>query len=131
MTPKQLLRIVRRLPASTPIADTIKPPARYKTHKEHWIGWLSEYDGPGFYGRKNPNRDARYIWNHIQNVGMLIWLAEAVGVSPPDVARAYTHSLPDGRHAFTVARQCKAARRAVPWLMVEGAMQRGGKAQPS
>lgn len=116
MTPKQLLRIVRRLPASTPVADTIKPPARYKTHKDHWIGWLSEYDGPGFYGRKNPDRDARYIWNHIQNVGMLVWLAEATGtiLYAHALRRAAAYDLMPG----APSARCAAVRNLLPWSQV-------------
>jgi hypothetical protein len=23
----------------------------FASHKDHWIGWLEEYDGPGYYDR--------------------------------------------------------------------------------
>jgi hypothetical protein len=53
----------------------------YKSQKEHWLGWLSEYDGPGFYGRKtNGSRSAEYAYNHIVCPPMVLWLAEASGV---------------------------------------------------
>jgi hypothetical protein len=53
----------------------------YKSQKEHLLGWLSEYDGPGFYNRKTwEGRSAKYIYNHIGCPPMLFWLAEAAGV---------------------------------------------------
>jgi hypothetical protein len=26
--------------------------AWYRTQKEHWLGWLREYNGPGYYSRQ-------------------------------------------------------------------------------
>jgi hypothetical protein len=60
-TPRQLLAKVRKLPVSTRFADTIQPPASYASHKDHWIGWLSEYDGPGYYGRIYEGRTAANV----------------------------------------------------------------------
>lgn len=110
-TPQDLLRVVRRLPASVPIADAIK---HRHAHKEHWTGWLAEYDGPGYYGRANHNRDARYVYNHINAPAMLIWLAEASGVDTALVREAVkaTRDLP-------YARQAAAVRRVIPWHVVE------------
>jgi hypothetical protein len=33
----------------------------YHSKKEHWLAWLSEYRGPGAYGRKNGNRTAEFV----------------------------------------------------------------------
>jgi hypothetical protein len=77
MTPAALLRIVRRLPASTAIADRV--PAR-TPHKQHWIGWLAEYNSGGAYGRKHHDRTAEYAYNHLNSPGMLIWINEAAGI---------------------------------------------------
>lgn len=33
----------------------------YATHKDHWVQWLEEYDGPGYYGRSNWDRDAQFV----------------------------------------------------------------------
>ena len=32
--------------------------------KGRWLRWLCEYDGPGFYGRQNPQRSAEFVYNH-------------------------------------------------------------------
>jgi hypothetical protein len=53
----------------------------YRSQKEHWLGWLSEYDGPGYYGRKNPDRSAEFVYNHINCAPMVLWLGEASGIS--------------------------------------------------
>ncbi len=52
----------------------------YGSQKEHWIGWLEEYNGAGYYNRKDNNRDAKYIFNHINCPPMLLWLCEVSGV---------------------------------------------------
>lgn len=63
MTPKGLARKIARLQARPPItvsyeralaATRVWSPERvwYTSQKEHWLGWLSEYDGPGAYDRK-------------------------------------------------------------------------------
>lgn len=54
----------------------------YWTQKEHWLGWLGAYYGPGYYNRKDSSRrDAEFAYNHIVEVKMLLWLATASGVS--------------------------------------------------
>ncbi len=54
----------------------------YTSQKEHWIGWLSEYNGPGFYGRKaTAGRSAEFVYRHVVCPPMLLWLAEATGVN--------------------------------------------------
>ena len=54
----------------------------YRTQKEHWLGWLSEYGGPGYYGRSDSNRSAEFLYNHINCAPMILWLAEASTVRP-------------------------------------------------
>ena len=91
--------------------------AWYRSQKEHWLGWLAEYSGPGAYGRSSQTpRDARHAYNHIQCAPMLFWLAEALGVEEPRLDVAFT--------AVTEidvkgAPQCAALRRALPWDTVE------------
>lgn len=91
--------------------------AWYSSQKEHWMGWLREYDGPGAYGRAtHSGRDARYIYNHIQCAPMLFWLAEAVGVPDAQLDAAFkavVESKPRG------ASQCGALRKVIPWDEIE------------
>jgi hypothetical protein len=61
----------------------------YHTEKEHWLGWLSEYDGPGAYGRTgDQHRDARFAYNHIVNPYMLMYPIEAIPMRPELVEAA-------------------------------------------
>jgi hypothetical protein len=41
----ELLTAIKTLPNRTSLLP--------KSYKEQWLGWLSEYEIPGFYGRKN------------------------------------------------------------------------------
>jgi hypothetical protein len=62
---------------------------RYETQKEHWIGWLFHRNSAGAYGRKPySGRDARFVYNHVVNPGLLLYLAEARGVDSQMVRRA-------------------------------------------
>ena len=83
---RKLLAAIRRLPADKP-RET--PGKWYLTQHEHWIGWLSQYDGPGAYGRDpTVRRDAKFAYNHIVEPEMLLYLAAAGGVDKRKVAMA-------------------------------------------
>ncbi len=56
--------------------------------KEHWQERLKAYTGEGAYTRKNWDRDARFIYNHINCPDMLIWLGDAAGVQKSLVNKA-------------------------------------------
>jgi hypothetical protein len=91
MTPRGLRRKLQLLKDRPPITTAFEQAltkqgawssekVRYKSQKDHWLGWLSEYDGPGFYGRKTGSRTAEYAYNHIVCPPMVLWLSEASGV---------------------------------------------------
>jgi hypothetical protein len=80
-TIQELLRAVRRLPAEMPLSDRLSK-GGYDTHRDHWIGWLEGYDGPGFYGRSNSDVDARTVYQRLNNGRMIVWLNEAAGERP-------------------------------------------------
>jgi hypothetical protein len=82
-----MLRAVRRLSATMPESDRLDK-GGYQTHKDHWIGWLSEYDGPGYYGRSDWNVDARTVYQRLNNGRMIVWLNEAAGERPALVRTA-------------------------------------------
>lgn len=112
----QLLKAIRALPADDPVVD---PRKWYTTQKQHWIGWLSEYGGPGAYGRRTDiARNARYAYNHIVEPKMLLWLIAAAEVDPKLVADA-NRACSAGR---SLAQQSAMIRRAVPWEIVEMAL---------
>jgi len=90
----------------------------YKSQKEHWVGWLKDYDGPGYYKRKtHAGRDARYIYNHIMCSPMLLYLPEALGVSRVLVKKAFYAVLKSKEPGM--AKQCGVIRRIIPFEMVE------------
>ena len=64
MTPKQLRAKIRKLPVWD--YDTRGTWGTwYRSQEEHWRGWLADYDGPGYYNRKDCNRSAEFVYNHI------------------------------------------------------------------
>ncbi|WP_349630174.1 very short patch repair endonuclease [Bradyrhizobium manausense] len=107
MTPNQLARLIKKLDPHLPISDSFEtemPGGRaeqkrawYSSQRQHWLGWLTEYKGPGAYDRKEPGgRDAEFVYNHIVNPKMLIWLAEAVGAPRGRLLRAKKAALSAG-----------------------------------
>jgi hypothetical protein len=94
----------------------------YTSQKEHWLGWLSEYDGPGAYDRKKwKGRSAEFVYNHIGCPPMLLWLAEAAGVSKTKILAAKRAALRAGRNRAT---HCAVLRRAIAWPVVDERLQR-------
>lgn len=126
MNARQLRRKIKRLEADTPQHKHLEQAlqegagfgnAWYGSQKEHWLGWLAEYDGPGAYGRQlGKPRDARYIYNHIQCAPMLFWLAEAVETPTDTLDETYKAvvAAPEKN-----ASQCAALRKVVPWDDIE------------
>jgi hypothetical protein len=113
MTVNELRKRISRLPADKPQRAAGK---WYSTQKEHWLGWLGEYDGPGAYGRVvGQQRDAKFTYNHIVEWKTLTWLAEASGVDPKLVRRARRVA------NTTKAKQSGAAavRRLIPRTVIE------------
>jgi hypothetical protein len=113
---EQFLAAIRRLPSDPP---SLYPGKWYQTQKEHWIGWLSEYHSPGAYDRTpDPARDARYVYNHIVEPAMLLWLIDAAGVDRQLVSQA-KH---DASQAKSMMQQSAIIRRIVPWAVVARAL---------
>lgn len=122
MYAKALRRRIKRLEASTPLHKALERELRegvgfnnawYRSQKEHWLGWLAEYDGAGAYGRKvHKGKDARFIYNHIQCAPMLFWLAEAVGVDGSRLNETYTRVI---EAPSKNASQCGALRKVISW----------------
>lgn len=113
---RQLIVAIRKLPSDKPAHH---PGKWYRTQKQHWLGWLSEYDGPGYYGRKpGMNRDARFAYNHIVEPKMLNWLMSAAAVDVSLVRRA--RAAASGK--ASMAGRSAAIRRHVPWEAVVAAL---------
>jgi len=90
----------------------------YKSQKEHWLRWLKDYDGPGFYKRKtHSGRDAKYIYNHIMCSPMLLYLPEALGVSTNLIKKAFDAVIRSNE--AKMAKQCSLIRSIIPFCLVE------------
>jgi hypothetical protein len=125
---KGLARKIGKLPIVAPITASYeqaliargiwdKRRVWYRSQKEHWIGWLSQYDGPGAYNRKTwKGRSAEFTYNHVRCPPMLLWLAEATGVPKKDVLAAKRSAL---KASQNLGGQSAALRRAIPWAIVE------------
>jgi hypothetical protein len=118
-TVQRLIKTIRALPPDRP---RIRPGIWYKTQKQHWLGWLREYHGPGAYGRVpgQPRRDARFVYNHIVNPQMLLWLISSAGVGRASVSSARRAA----RNAGALNQQAAAIRRHVPWEILMAALIR-------
>ena len=90
----------------------------YATQYEHWLRWLKEQNGPGYYVRKDWDRSAAFVYNHIVNPQMLIYLAEASGLPRVLVRRAADLAL----RAKTMPGMSAQVRKEIPWSKIEGAL---------
>jgi hypothetical protein len=131
MTPKQLANKIRKLRPHVPLTSEFERFLRgdesnrvwYTSRKEHWLGWLREYDGPGAYNRQNADRSAEFIYNHIVCPPMVLWLWEASGVPKSKVAEAQRAALSSSPR---LQSQSAAIRRIIPWEMIEARLDKMG-----
>jgi hypothetical protein len=112
---KKLPRAVRRLPATAPLSDKLSK-GGYETHQDHWIGWLKEYDGPGYYGRSDWSVDARAVYQRLANGRMIVWLSEAAGEEPKRIRAAITAMKRRGNGRKQT--EAKIVRSHLPWEQV-------------
>src|SRR5689334_23136726 len=81
LTRIELLKLIRRFPDAAPITDRWWS-TDHHPNKKHWLDWLEEYGGAGYYNRRRPSaqRGAMFIYNHLHCPPMLSWLAEQAQV---------------------------------------------------
>lgn len=134
-SPQQLRRAIARLSPKSPITDRFSAQWRrlgkkggrqqeqkvvwYKTQHEHWLGWLRAYDGPGAYRRMDWNRTAEFVYNHIVNPQMLVYLAEASGVDRMLITKATRRALAG---KSTMSSMSGAIRGVLTWSVIEAAL---------
>lgn len=112
----KFMRAIRALPSDEPVVTKGK---WYLTQKQHWLGWLSEYGGPGAYERLlGTKRDARYAYNHIVEPRMLLWLIGSAGVQPSKVLAARKAA----QAAQSMGSKSAAIRRIVTWENLQAAL---------
>lgn len=96
----------------------------YESQKEHWIGWLLDYQSPGAYERRETGvRDAKQIYNRVVCPDLLLYLAQGSGVSPKLLTRAKRSA---GMAGSTQMAQAAAVRRVIPWSTVLKALRSSG-----
>jgi len=126
MDAKGLRAVIQKLPNHGKYSQKLEAHKRlainripwYKSQKEHWLGWLKEYDGPGFYNRKtHSGRDAKYIYNHIMCSPMLLYLPEALGVSIELIKKAHDEVIKTNDPKM--ARQCGIIRSIMPFELLK------------
>ena len=129
MTTQDLLEAVSRFPLQTTFSERLsgllsaqKPTDESGTDprptmKDSLLGWLSDYEKPGYYKRMNPGRSAKFMYNHLQSAPSIIYLAEAAGISEELLARAVQAA--SDPLLRTCASQCGAVRKLIPWCAVE------------
>lgn len=106
------IRQVKRLPSDAPVEGRQPGFNNYSTQKEHWLGWLDSNSVTGTYTRKSvAGRDAKYVYNHIMEPKMLIWIITAAGVSEDIVESAVLAA----DSATSMAGKSAAIRKNVPW----------------
>ena len=119
----EFIRVIKRLPEDEPVDA---PRKWYKTQKEHWLGWLGEYEGPGAYGRKvGVKRDARFAYNHVVCPELLMYLICAIPLGQDHIEaakKAYDRGLSE-------MEKSGAIRKIVPWSEIYQAIW--GNRKPS
>jgi hypothetical protein len=106
---QQFIRAIKKL---SPDKRQNYPGKWYKSQKEHWLGWLSQYDGPGAYSRRaSTRRNAKLAYNRIVEYRMLLWLIKAAGVNAKLVQSAQSAA----NRKKTLQEKSAAIRHNVPW----------------
>jgi hypothetical protein len=135
MTPLALAKRIRKLRSHPPITAELERAMKarggtrkvwYRSQKEHWLGWLSEYGGPGYYGRKISSRSAQFVYNHVNCAPMVLWLGEASGVPKPQLKSAKRAAL---RANPSPAAEAAAVRKIIPWSAIQTLLE--GASRPS
>jgi hypothetical protein len=125
MTTQQLRRRIHKMKADQPLVERfenaiLKRKSRkkdpwYSSQKEHWLGWLKEYDGPGYYGRETWDVTAEAVYNRVVNPSMVLWLGAAAGVSRASVEEAIASAL---AAKPLMASQSAAIRKSIRWELI-------------
>lgn len=119
----EFTRSIERLSKDPEVDD---PCVWYKSQKEHWLGWLGDYEGSGAYGRNTGvSRDARFAYNHVVCPGLLMYLIRAIRLRPELV----TVSEQANQTGGTLIAKAGAIRKAVPWSKIYQALW--GNKKPS
>ncbi len=112
---ERFIKYIEGLSADNEVPIGTQGYSRYSTQKAHWLGWLSKKPGGKYFRQDAPNRGAKYVYNHIMEPKMLLWLISASGLSAELVERAKEASL----NNKSMAGSCAAIRKVVTWKILE------------
>ena len=110
-----LAELIERLPADKEVPSGTQGYSRYHTQKAHWLGWLTKKPGAKYFRQDAPKRGAKFVYNHIMEPKMLLWLISASGLQIELVEQAKEASL----NKKSMASSCAAIRKVVPWQLLE------------
>ena len=113
---ERFIKCIESLPEDKEMPAGTQGYNRYRTQKAHWLGWLDSKSTTGTYQRQDaPNRGAKYVYNHIMESKMLLWLISALELQPGLIERAKE----DAKNKKSMAGSCAAIRKVVPWQTLE------------
>ena len=113
---EKLIDVIQKLPSDKEVSIGTQGYNLYRTQKSHWLGWLDTKSNTGTYHRKDaPNRGAKFVYNHIMEPKMLLWLISASGVDMKLVTQAEENAA----NAKSMASSCAAIRKVVSWEALE------------
>jgi hypothetical protein len=113
---ENLIEYINKLPSDDNVQVGTKGYNLYSSQKDHWLGWLDSKSTSGTYQRKeSPGRDAKFVYNHIMEPKMLLWLISASGLQIELVEQAKEASL----NKKSMASSCAAIRKVAPWQILE------------
>ena len=110
-----LAELIERLPADKEVPSGTQGYSRYHTQKAHWLGWLTKKPGAKYFRQDAPKRGAKFVYNHIMEPKMLLWLISASGLQIELVEQAKEASL----NKKSMASSCAAIRKVAPWQILE------------
>lgn len=120
------IQAIRDLPSDEPVANRQAGYNNYRTQKDHWLGWLDPNSSTGTYPRADsPGRNARYVYNHIVESKMLLWLITASRVDPALIQAAQDAA----NRASSMSGRSAAIRKCVPWPVAAAALSRQSEAR--
>ena len=117
------IKKLRKLNTPTPITEKFEGKGKvdfikttwYENQGQHWEGWVGGYSGSGFYNRKNNQRTAKFIYNHIMCPPMFIWLAETLGIEKNTILMAVNEASKTEKYQ----EQCRIIRNYLTWEMMQ------------
>jgi len=112
---EEFIKDIESLPIDKEVEIGTQGYNRYSTQKAHWLGWLSKKPGAKYYRQDAPDRGPKYVYNHIMEPKMLLYLISALDFDDDLKQLAKI----EAKNAKTMASSCAAIRKVIPWIKIE------------